>query len=85
MMDSRFLPSSQISGRMYNNVVSNKFMMWNGVAARHYAVICKQLLKRKWQKQFMVIGLQGIVSQEEYFLTTDKIKTLLSRMNTDDF
>jgi uncharacterized protein YbcI len=33
----------------------------------------------------MVIGLQGIVSQEEYFLTTDKIKTLLSRMNTDDF
>jgi hypothetical protein len=27
MMDSRFLPSSQISGRMYNIVVSNKFMM----------------------------------------------------------
>ncbi len=50
-----------------------------------YAVICKQLLKRKWQKQFRMIGLQGIVSQEEYFLTTDKIKTLLSRTKTDDF
>ncbi len=37
-----------------------------------YAVICKQLLKRKGQKQFRLIGLQGIVSQEEYFLTTDK-------------
>jgi hypothetical protein len=86
VMDSRFLPSSQISGRMYNNVVSNK-LLWceNGVAARHYAVICKQLLKRNWQKPFRVTGLQGIVSQEEYFLTTDKIKTLLSRMNTYDY
>jgi hypothetical protein len=27
IMDSRFLPSSQISGKMYNSVVSNKFMM----------------------------------------------------------
>jgi hypothetical protein len=27
IMDSRFLPSSQISGKMYNSVVSNKFMI----------------------------------------------------------
>jgi hypothetical protein len=27
IMDSRILPSSQISGKIYNSVVSNKFMM----------------------------------------------------------
>jgi hypothetical protein len=37
-MDSRILPSSQISGNIYNSDVQN------GVAARLYAVICKQLL-----------------------------------------
>ncbi len=35
-------------------------------------------------KRFRVIGFEGIVSQEKYFLNTDKIKTLLSCLNTDD-
>jgi hypothetical protein len=40
---------------------------------------------RETLKSFGVIGLEGIVSQEEYFLNTYKIKTLLSRLNTYDF
>ncbi len=43
MIVSRFLPSSQISGRMCNTVASITCMMWKCVAARHYTDIGKQL------------------------------------------
>ncbi len=44
IMDSRFLPSSQYRGRC--TTASFQISLWceNGVAARHYDVICKQLL-----------------------------------------
>ncbi len=46
IMKFRFLSSSQISGRMYNTVVSIKCMMWKVFLSPTllYAVICKQLL-----------------------------------------
>ncbi len=44
IMESRSFPTSQISGRMYNTVVQLSVWCEECVAARHYAVICKQLL-----------------------------------------
>jgi hypothetical protein len=43
-MVSRFLPSSQISGRMYSTVVSLSVWCEKRVAAWHYSVIGNQLL-----------------------------------------
>jgi hypothetical protein len=41
MMVSLFLPSSQISGRIYNTVVSINYVYEKCVAARHFADIGK--------------------------------------------
>ncbi len=63
-MNSRFLPSSQTSGRMYNTVVWNKFKMWKWCRSPTYAVICKQLLNANDRNRvrWVVLGL----SQDEH-------------------
>jgi hypothetical protein len=56
-----FLPSSQISGRMYKTRPLFQLSVWceKCVAARHYAVICKQLLisNDRSMVRWVVLGL----------------------------
>jgi hypothetical protein len=60
-MKFRFLPPSQISGRMYCTIPLFPLSVWceRCVAARHYAVICKQLLNANGinRVRWVVLGL----------------------------
>jgi hypothetical protein len=51
ILDSRFLPSSQISEKMYNSVVSNKFMMWKLCRSPTLCSYLQTIIECKWQKQ----------------------------------
>ncbi len=50
IMDSRFLPSSRISGKIYNSVVSNKFMMWKGCCSPTLCRYLQTIIDFKWEK-----------------------------------
>jgi hypothetical protein len=50
MKESRLLPSSQISGRMYNTVVSIKCMMWKACRSPTLCRYLKLIIDFKWQK-----------------------------------
>ncbi len=75
MMDSRFLPSSQTSGRMYNTVVSNKLMMWKSCRSPHFAVICKQLLNANDRNRvrWVVLELQQDGACTDFFENLSEI------------
>ncbi len=51
IMESRFLPSSQISGRMYNTVVSINCMMWKVCRRPTLFRYLQTIIDFKWQKQ----------------------------------
>jgi hypothetical protein len=46
-----FLPSSQTSGRMYNTVVSIKFMIWKMCRSPTLCRYLQTIIACKWQKQ----------------------------------
>ena len=59
IMDSRILPSSQISVKIYNSVVSNKFMMWKWCRSPTLCRYLQTIIDFKWQKhgRWVVLGL----------------------------
>ncbi len=77
-MMSWSLPSSQISRRMYNAVVSIKCTMWEVCAARHYAVIGKQLLFSNYinMVRWSVLGLSkdGVCTDSFENLSENSLK-----------
>jgi hypothetical protein len=51
IIESWFLPSSQTSGRMYNTVVSVKWMIWKVCRSPTLCRYWKTMIDFKWQKQ----------------------------------